>query len=272
MIGLIIGANGRIGNVVHNTLTQTQTRTISATEILSTSYCGLETLGKQFAKENVGWVLNCAGYTEMDSSNIDPRLSKDFNYNLVEKILRICESGSFSLVHLSSDVCYLPNFLKKPDDLGCLYGYYKKQSELVILNSNVPSLIVRFGWPYSLNKDWLSKYIVKGQAGCMRIQCADDLRHPTDIDDIANLFMYLLRNGKISSSNILNIGSPKKMYKGNYIYSLIRSNPNFHSVDVLCESRVWSSHDNKTLPLPEDFHVITRFNEYIFENKILDLE
>lgn len=270
MLGLIVGSNGRIGNVVYKTMPRDRTFVISAADLLRLTNAELTTLGIDIAKKNVKWVMNCAGYTEMDCSKVDSQLSRKLNLEIVEKLITICDAGAINLLHLSSDLCNLGQYSNAPKLSSDLYGHYKKCAESIIVESDVASLIVRFGWPYHMSESWIQENILRGQRDEVVISCADDARHPTDIDDLANLFLYLLNSCDSVGSEVINIGSPFRFYKGDYIYQLIQSNMRIMPKTVVCESRCWSKKNNKTSSLPDGINYIERYGGYIFQNKIIN--
>lgn len=270
MIGLIVGANGRIGKVVSGRLPKNSMTTISATEILRLNESEINTLGVDLRRRSIKWIMNCAGYTEMNTSRINAGLSKRFNFEVVERLVRLCIVGHISLFQLSTDLCNLTEYPNHQLTLSDLYHHYKRRSELLIQESGINAIIARFGWPYLMDESWIGQYITMGKFDGLKITNADDARYPTDIDDLSNLFYYLLNQTDFIGSKIINIGSPEIMYRGEYIYRLIKKFDKYRSASIVCQSRRWGDVHNKTAPLPSNIRNITNFGSYVFENKIMD--
>ena len=271
MIGMIVGANGRIGRVVSGRLPKKKVITISATEILRLTDSEINALGVDLRRRSIKWIMNCAGYTEMNSSRINAGLSKRFNFEVVERLVRLCIVGQISLFQLSTDLCNLMEYPSHQLTLSDLYHHYKMRSELLIRGSGIDALIARFGWPYLMDESWIGQHITMGKIDDLTITNADDARYPTDIDDLSNLFHYLLNQTDFNGSTIINIGSPQIIYKGEYIYRLISKFEKYRSASIVCQSRRWGDVHNKTAPLPSNIRNITTFGSYVFENKIMDI-
>lgn len=117
--------------------------------------CDLEAVRKMVAEENVGAVINCAAYTNVDAAEDNPELAERLNALAPENLAIAMKEVGGVLVHISTDYVFGAEPYNTPcreDRKGTptgVYGLSKLHGEQNIIASGCQYLIVRTAWLYS---------------------------------------------------------------------------------------------------------------------------
>lgn len=162
---LVTGANGQLGREMRITARASRHHYIftdaAPAEGLDTTLLDITdraAVGRMVSEEQVGAIVNCAAWTNVDACETDSALAaKAERVNaLAPAILAqaMREVGGL-LVHISTDYVFGQEPYNTPcreDQKGTptgVYGHSKLRGELAIRNSGVEHLILRTAWLYS---------------------------------------------------------------------------------------------------------------------------
>ena len=157
------------------------------------------------------WIINCAGYTDVDGSEKNKALAYMVNTGSVENLVEICAAQKIKLVQLSTDYVfdgkdgpYAEEDRKNP--LG-YYGVTKSLAEDVIVQGLKDYIIVRtnvlYGTGVSVRPNfvtWVQKRLHEGRP--LKV-VKDQNNNPTLADNLADAIAELL---DIKFSGIIHFG------------------------------------------------------------------
>lgn len=148
---LVVGAQGGLGKSMHVALESKN----MPHECLSKRELDLSAGAAEIEKAVAGfkWVVNCAAYTDVNSSESHQAHALDANFVVVENLVAACKRTQTNLVHFSTDYVF-DGYLKRPYSVldGAnpinFYGYSKFKGERASLKYD-QSLVIRTSWLYS---------------------------------------------------------------------------------------------------------------------------
>ena len=153
----VTGGLGQLGESIKEFLSYRETS--FPIEFLSSKQLDItrrEAVRDYFRSRKVEYIINCAAYTNVDKAEDAEQKRQAFAINVtgVENLVHACLQEKVRLIHLSTDYVFdgkthLPYTEDaQPNPLG-YYAQTKRQGEKVILDSGLPSAIVRTSWLYS---------------------------------------------------------------------------------------------------------------------------
>ena len=101
------------------------------------------------------WVINAVAYNQVDQAELFPELAMSGNFDLVQKLQRLCVLTQSKLLHISTDYVFdglAKSPYKEQDQSQPLnqYGKSKRAAELWLLQEYADSsVIIRTSWLYS---------------------------------------------------------------------------------------------------------------------------
>lgn len=170
-------------------------------ELDITSYDNVE---KFISDNKVTTVINCAGYTSVDSAETNIDLAYRVNALGARNIAMLCAKYNASMIQMSSDYIFDGNNFKpytetdKPHPLS-VYGQTKLEGEMFVLKNAPNCVVLRSSWLYSE----YGRNFVKSIIGLARKQdeikvIYDQIGTPTYAGDVAEIITGLIpvvRNG-----------------------------------------------------------------------------
>ena len=114
-----------------------------------------EAIGALVRKENIGAVINCAAFTNVDAAESAPELSEKLNADAPANLAAVMKETGGLLLHISTDYVFGLEPYNTPcreDRQGTptgVYGLTKLHGEQKIAASRCKSVIVRTAWLYS---------------------------------------------------------------------------------------------------------------------------
>jgi len=115
------------------------------------------TLGAFAAGKKIGWIVNCAAYTNVDKAEDERDLAAALNVQGPANLARVAEAVGASLLHVSTDYVFDGNGTcpYREDDPVCptgAYGRTKADGEQTALRECGQTVIVRTAWLYSKHR------------------------------------------------------------------------------------------------------------------------
>jgi len=204
---LITGANGQLGlslkkilDPKHCIFTDVQADgDIKALDV--TSY---ENVEKTIKENHITTVINCAGYTSVDSAETNIDIAYRVNALGPRNIAIACAKHNASVIHMSSEYIFDGNNFKpyteadKPHPLS-VYGQTKLEGELFVLKNAPNCVIIRSSWLYSEYRKNFVKTIIALARRQPEIKVIyDQIGTPTYAGDLAEIIegiIPVVRNG-----------------------------------------------------------------------------
>ncbi|WP_145858684.1 dTDP-4-dehydrorhamnose reductase [Pedobacter suwonensis] len=201
---LVIGAGGQLGQCLkvvaeRRGITEIVFPAEQDANILNES--GLNDL---LAKEQPGFVINCAAYTAVDKAEDEADLSKSINEMGAAYLASGCLANGATLIHVSTDFVFEGNDVKllKEDDEAKpinVYGVTKLDGEKAVASILPAHFIIRTSWLYSEYANNFVKTMLKLGAERDELNIiADQVGTPTYAIDLANAIYDIIESGETS--------------------------------------------------------------------------
>jgi dTDP-4-dehydrorhamnose reductase len=158
-----------------------------------------------FEQNNISAVVNCAAYTAVDKAEIEKEIAFLNNATAVGFLAENCAKLSIPFIHISTDYVfdgtattpYLPVDKTNPVNY---YGETKLAGELLALQKNPQSLIIRTAWVYSEFGNNFVKTMLRLMGDRESIDVvADQYGAPTYAMDLAEAIMGIINDSNFSS-------------------------------------------------------------------------
>ncbi|WP_288790978.1 dTDP-4-dehydrorhamnose reductase [uncultured Elizabethkingia sp.] len=208
---LVTGGNGQLGNCLKKLEEQ-----YSDYEFLFTSSSELDITNEDSVKKifediQPQYCINASAYTAVDLAETEKEKAYAVNAYGVENLAKASAENNAIFIHVSTDYVFdgVTNLAYTEDDftdpIG-VYGNSKREGEILALEANPNTIILRTSWLYSeFNKNFvktmLHLFSTKEELGIV----ADQYGQPTNAADLAEAIMTI-------------ISSPKKIF-GIYHFS-----------------------------------------------------
>ena len=159
---LVTGANGQLGNEMRVVAQQsghrfifTDISEVEGQETAILDITSLQAVKDMVAAENVGAIVNCAGYTNVDAAETNQELAELLNAKAVANLAVAMKEAGGLLVHISTDYVFGGNSYNTPcreEQTGTptgVYGLSKLHGEQALQQVGCKHIIIRTAWMYS---------------------------------------------------------------------------------------------------------------------------
>ncbi|MGM9781016.1 MAG: dTDP-4-dehydrorhamnose reductase [Candidatus Cryptobacteroides sp.] len=165
-----------------------------------------EAVLKAVADNNIGVIVNCAAFTDVEGAEDRAELAEKLNADAAENLAIAARINSALLIHISTDYV----FGKEPYNTPCredqkgtptgVYGLSKLHGEQKILSSGACSIIIRTAWLYSeFGKNFLKTMLnLTGSKPALKV-VFDQTGTPTYALDLARLIVRIIEGGDYES-------------------------------------------------------------------------
>lgn len=150
---LVTGANGQLGNEMRRITIDSKNNYIF-TDIAELDITNLDAIRKMVIEQQVGVIVNCAAYTNVDKAEDDEETANLINNIAVRNLAVAAKEANATLIHVSTDYVFNGNncIPYREDDsthpIG-IYGQTKLAGEQSIKEAGCKYLIFRTSWLYS---------------------------------------------------------------------------------------------------------------------------
>lgn len=203
---LVTGANGQLGNCIRDVAVKSSDNYIF-TDVAELDITDAEAVDRIVAKNNIGLVVNCAAYTNVDKAESDEDFAETLNSVAVGNLARAVKANDGTLIHISTDYVFggsqgnTPRKEYEPVNPTGVYGATKLHGEQRISESGVKALIIRTAWLYSE----YGKNFVKTMLGLTSTKPAlkvvfDQVGNPTYARDLAAAIFDIVENRKFEGN------------------------------------------------------------------------
>ncbi len=151
---LVTGSNGQLGNEMQIVARNSADRYIF-TDVAELDITNVEAVNAMVKSEQIGAIINCAAYTNVDKAEDDEALCQKLNADAVAILANAMKAVDGLLVHVSTDYVFGGDPYNTPcteEQKGTptgVYGRTKLMGEQNILASGCKHIIIRTAWLYS---------------------------------------------------------------------------------------------------------------------------
>ena len=200
MTVLVTGANGQLGQCIHN-LNQDPNFLFTDREELDLS--DNSKVRSYFEQHpNIKCVINCAAYTAVDKAETEIEKARSGNIESAKNLAHACNQLDIPLIHISTDFVFDGSHNQPiseniaPSPLS-VYGQTKLESEQVVQQIHGKSIILRTSWLYSEYGHNFVKTVLKlGEEREVLNVIHDQYGSPTYAGDLALFILYILEQKK----------------------------------------------------------------------------
>lgn len=200
---LVTGANGQLGNCLKKIEAKFPNYHLlfASSQILDIT--NQDAVYDLFSEFNPDFCINAAAYTAVDLAEKEQDKAFAVNAKGVENLAKACAEFDCVLVHVSTDYVFdgETNLPYEEDDFTNpqgIYGKSKREGEVLALEENKNTIIIRTSWLYSeFNKNFMKTMLAlfpqKEEINIVE----DQLGQPTNANDLAEAIMQIISSGNI---------------------------------------------------------------------------
>lgn len=213
---LVTGANGQLGSELRKISGNFPELIFSFTDVAELDITSPAKVAAFLAEFKPHYLINCAAYTAVDKAETDQQTAALINATAVGILAEESATVNCRMIHISTDYVFdgkgpRPYTEEHPVNPQSVYGSTKLDGEILCLEKNAESLIIRTSWLYSAYGNNFVKTMVrlgneKPEIGVI----ADQVGTPTNAADLALALLTIIT--KISSGE-------KAFVPGIYHYS-----------------------------------------------------
>lgn len=196
---LITGAKGQLAKTIHHLYANNNLNL----EFVFTSKTELDITNKVqvssfFDNHQFDYCINCAAYTNVEQSELEPDLALKVNAEAVKTLAEVCKNHDTILMHISTDYVFDGNS-KKPykeeDQTNPIneYGKSKLAGELAIKSVLNRYFIIRTSWLYSsFGKNFVKTIINKIETNSDLNITTSQIGSPTSCTELSKFIIFLI--------------------------------------------------------------------------------
>ncbi len=195
---LVTGSNGQLGLEIKDLATNYKNFNFFFMDLPELNICNADALNIFIVDQNINAVINCAAYTAVDQAEENAKIAEQVNVTGVLNLVNALKKVNGKLIHISTDYVFDGNhFLpyKELDQVNPVgvYGETKRAGELVIINSDIDSIVIRTSWLYSAYGNNFVKTMLKlGHDKDELGVIFDQVGTPTNASDLAKTCLDIL--------------------------------------------------------------------------------
>lgn len=203
---LVTGANGQLGNCIHNASTGSSDKYIF-TDVAELDITDARAVENMVKDNEINVIVNCAAYTNVDKAESDAELAEKLNCDAVANLANGIKQNDGTLIHISTDYVFGGDPYNTPcreDQKGTptgVYGLTKLHGEQAIDKSGCNALIFRTAWLYSEYGRNFVKTMLNLTATKPELKVVfDQTGTPTYAQDLADAIVNIITNRKFKGN------------------------------------------------------------------------
>lgn len=209
---LVVGAGGLLGTAVRNAAPSTiQVAALGHADLAIEDTGAVE---RAVARERPEWIVNCAGYTQVDRAEVEPETARRVNAAGPANLARAARAIGAHLLHVSTDYVFDGRSrrpYREDDDVGPLnvYGQTKFAGEQAVRDILPEShLIVRTQWLFGVGGPNFVANILRLANERAELRVVNDQHgRPTYTSDLAAALWSLITCGVRGTVHCANEGA-----------------------------------------------------------------
>lgn len=200
------GANGQLGNemrVISSAYTSYNFLFVTRQDLAIENP---EAVKEYFAGHAIDYCVNCAAYTAVDKAESEPGQAYLINADAVGNLAATCKEYKAAFIHVSTDYVFDGTSVQpyKEDDPVSpvnLYGESKLKGELLAIENNPLTVVIRTSWVYSSFGNNFVKTMLRltSTKESINVVC-DQQGCPTYAADLAAAIMHIINQPATTSS------------------------------------------------------------------------
>lgn len=214
---LVTGANGQLGRCLRDAAKDSENRYVftdicdlPGLETVHLDACNPGAVDIVADSEQIGIIVNCAGYTNVDKAEDDLHLADMLNRQLPANLCATAKRRNALLIHISTDYVFggdasapIPEDAL-PAPLG-VYGATKLAGEKAVLDSGCRHIIIRTAWLYSVYGRNFLKTMFSLTSERPEIRVVNDQKGtPTYAPDLAEFIVGVIDGGMTDAEGVYN--------------------------------------------------------------------
>ncbi len=197
---LVTGANGQLGSELR-TCAASSRHTWHFTDVAELDISDPQAVTHFTEEHQIGAIVNCAAYTNVDAAEDEPELADKINHLAVKHLADAAKVVDATLFHVSTDYVFggtAQNTPLREEDrtspLGA-YGQTKLAGEEAVRASGCKHLVIRTAWLYSpYGKNFLKTMLrLTSEKETLRV-VFDQIGTPTYAADLARFIVERIEN------------------------------------------------------------------------------
>ncbi|MDR0955000.1 MAG: dTDP-4-dehydrorhamnose reductase [Rikenellaceae bacterium] len=195
---LVTGANGQLGNAMRVVSAESADRYIF-TDVAELDITDREAVMQAVTANNIGAIVNCAAYTNVDKAEDDEPLAELLNATAVAHLAEAAKAVDAVLFHVSTDYVFggtqnnTPIAETEPMNPSGAYGRTKLHGEEAIERVGCKAIVIRTAWLYSKYGANFVKTMLNLTATRPQIKVVvDQVGTPTYAGDLAEVIFTLI--------------------------------------------------------------------------------
>lgn len=159
----------------------------------------LEALELFFEKNSINFLINCAAYTKVDLAETELEHAQTINATSTGILASLCKKYEVQFIHISTDYVFdgakkMPYSETDQTNPLNVYGETKLKGEVLAMENNPDTIIIRTSWVYSSFGKNFVKTIAKLCKERKSLTIVNDqLGNPTYARDLAEAILKIIR-------------------------------------------------------------------------------
>lgn len=199
---LVTGGNGQLGQCLQKLETKFSEFQFIFTDSKTLDITEENQLQDFFYQMRPDFCINAAAYTAVDLAEKEKEKAFQINTSGVSYLAKTCAENNCLLIHISTDYVFdgETNLAYEEEDFTnpqSIYGQSKREGEILALEENPNTIIIRTSWLYSeFNKNFMKTMLnLFPQKEEMNI-VNDQFGQPTNANDLAEVIMQIIKTEK----------------------------------------------------------------------------
>lgn len=195
---LVTGGNGQLGSELKRLAASYSQFQFVFSDRDELSINEKEIVAKYFEKYQPAYLINCAAYTAVDKAECEKELANEINGTAVGILASTCKQHGTKFIHISTDYVFNGNAtapLRETDEVDPVnaYGASKLLGEMLAIENDPESIIIRTSWVYSFYGKNFVKTMMRLMSEKDSIGVVDDqIGSPTYAADLAEVIMQII--------------------------------------------------------------------------------
>lgn len=202
---LVTGANGQLGSEMRR-LGEVSPNNYIFTDVAELDITDREAIRQCVAANNIGVIVNCAAYTNVDKAEDDEATANLLNCQAPENLALAAKEAGATLIHVSTDYVFsgngcTPYTEQAPTAPLGVYGRTKLAGEQAVAASGCNYLIFRTAWLYSEFGNNFLKTMLRLTSERESLNVVfDQVGTPTYAGDLAMALFLVIESGKYNDN------------------------------------------------------------------------
>lgn len=195
---LVIAADGQLGRLVKERCEEYKQIDFHFTTLVELDVTDVDGLKKMIKSQPWDFIVNCSAYTAVDAAEDNQELCYAINKEAVSNLGRLSAEVGAKVIHVSTDYVFdgtsnVPYVESEQINPVSVYGKSKAEGEVLLLENNPQSLIIRTSWLYSeLPNNFYQTMVSLGQARKELNVVFDQIGTPTYGGDLADAILNIV--------------------------------------------------------------------------------